>query len=95
MDQNIYDLENDSSKIKELFKSLYIKIAPAIQTSKTLTSIRTVLNRYRGNTKVLIYYEKDGKTIQLSKENWVNPAPALLNDLEAIIGKGNVLIKED
>ncbi|WP_148631004.1 DNA polymerase III subunit alpha [Bacillus sp. E214] len=93
--QNLYDLENDIPKIKELFKSVYIKVAPNVQTNKTLTAIRNVLIQYRGNTKVYIYYEKDTKTIQLSKENWVNPTPALLKDLERIIGEGNVLIKED
>ena len=93
--QNLYDLENDIPKIKELFKSVYIKVAPNVQTNKTLTAIRNVLMQYRGNTKVYIYYEKDTKTIQLSKENWVNPTPALLKDLERIIGEGNVLIKED
>ena len=93
--QTIYDLENDRSKITELFKSVYIKVAPNVQTNKILSSIRNVLIRYRGNTKVYVYYEKDAKTIQLSRENWVNPTPALLADLEGIIGAGNVLIKED
>ena len=45
--------------------------------------------------EILNVYEKDAKTIQLSRENWVNPTPALLADLEGIIGAGNVLIKED
>ena len=91
----VYDLENDQSKIKELFKSVYIRVPLTVQNSKILSSIRNVLIQYRGNTKVYVYYEKEAKTIQLSRENWVNPSPALLADLESIIGKGNVLIKED
>ena len=91
----VYDMENDRSKIKELFKSVYIKVSLDVQNSKILSAIRNVLLRYRGNTKVYVYYEREAKTIQLSRENWVNPTPALLADLERIIGEGNVLIKED
>ena len=61
----------------------------------SLAEIKRCLAGYRGNVKVYLRYEKEAKTIQLSKENWVTPSSQLISMLEEIAGKGNVLLKED
>lgn len=91
----MYDLQDENDHLRQLFKSLYIRLTPDRQTPENLTEIKKCLAGYRGNVKVYLHYEKEAKTIQLSKDNWVNPSSHLISVLEEVAGKGNVLLKED
>ena len=91
----IYDLHDENEQLRQLFKSLFIRLTPNRQTPANLAEIKRCLAGYRGNVKVYLRYEKEAKTIQLSKENWVTPSSHLISRLEELAGKGNVLLKED
>ncbi|MGM9932792.1 DNA polymerase III subunit alpha [Pradoshia sp.] len=93
--KTMYDLNEENEQLRSLFKSLYIRLTSDRQTAENLASIKKCLAGYRGSVKVYLHYEKEAKTIQLSKDNWVNPSPHLISSLEDIAGKGNVLLKED
>lgn len=91
--KKVINLKNEDSK--QLFSSLYIKITTDIHQPDVLANVKKILSHYRGNIKVFLHYEKNSKTILLSRDNWVNPSRELITELEGIVGLGNALYKED
>ncbi|PLT32299.1 DNA polymerase III subunit alpha [Bacillus sp. V5-8f] len=93
--QEVYSLERLKEMMEEKNSRLFIKIERDKQTPSNLKRIKQALFQYRGTTKVMLYYEREDRYVQLSLEDWVSPSPELLAKLSAITGAGNVVLKQD
>lgn len=82
------DIENNISAT-----TCYLKIVEAKDQKKVLQSIHEVIQKHRGNTPVIVYFEKNGKKLVLGEENWVANTVDAKQELETILGGQNVVFK--
>ncbi|MFX3623930.1 MAG: DNA polymerase III subunit alpha [Ectobacillus sp.] len=88
----IYPL--DSIEQYEIYKksSVYIKI-PSQYDKALVAKVNRILFRNPGYAKVLIYYEKEHKMVQLTNSFFVHPNERGLQELREIAGEENVVLK--
>lgn len=51
--------------------------------------------QHSGETKVMLFYERENRYVQLSYWDWVNPTDRLMQALFDLVGKGNVVYKKE
>ncbi|EOH99781.1 DNA polymerase III, alpha subunit [Enterococcus haemoperoxidus ATCC BAA-382] len=96
--QELQLLVNQIEKASEIENSIsattcYLKIIEAKDQKEVLQSIHEVIQKHKGNTPVIIYFEKNGKKLVLGEENWVTDTVDAKEQLEAILGGQNVVFK--
>ncbi|MFD1707942.1 DNA polymerase III subunit alpha [Siminovitchia sediminis] len=74
-------------------RQLYIKVPAAIHHPETLNKLHTIFKKYPGKTKVILFYEKERKTIQLGNRNDIDPVPSCLEELRSLLGPDCVKLK--
>jgi len=92
--KDVYSLDSCKEMERDIGR-LFIKIEAAKQTNKSLQQIKSLLLKYKGTTKVMLYYASEERYIQLSLWDWVAPSQALLQQLEEIVGSGNIVLKTE
>ncbi|MGM0216948.1 DNA polymerase III subunit alpha [Enterococcus sp. AZ126] len=96
--QELQLLVNQIEKASDIENSIsattcYLKIIEAKDQKEILQSIQDVIQKHRGNTPVIIYFEKNGKKLVLGEENWIADTVDVKEQLEAILGDQNVVFK--
>lgn len=81
-------LENAPSSSK-----LYLKIPAALAEEEIWRRLRPVIEQYRGETPLYLYYPEQKKLIESKPCFWVNISSPLLQELEKILGSGAVSVK--
>ncbi|EOI01938.1 DNA polymerase III, alpha subunit [Enterococcus moraviensis ATCC BAA-383] len=71
----------------------YLKIVEEKDQKAVLKSVQDVFQKHKGNTPVIMYFEKNGKKLVLGEENWVANTVEVKEQLEAILGSQNVVFK--
>lgn len=71
----------------------YLKIVEEKDQKAVLKSVQDVFQKHKGNTPVIMYFEKNGKKLVLGEENWVANTIDVKEQLEAILGSQNVVFK--
>ena len=66
-----------------------LRISANMNEEMTLQQIKVNLTRHKGDYQVLIYLPS-GKTLRTDSSLWVEPSPALRNQLIALLGQENV-----
>jgi DNA polymerase III subunit alpha len=92
--QDVYDLNELKKWIENDTSRLYLKVNAEQQNAQTLQRVKQVLLQHKGKTKVLLYYAKDGRYVQLSLHDWVTVSDALMQKLKKITGEDTVVFKE-
>ncbi|MFZ5648405.1 MAG: OB-fold nucleic acid binding domain-containing protein, partial [Bacillota bacterium] len=77
---------------KKVIGDLYLRLDDV--TPEILDNIKIILRSYPGNSRVFLYFEKEKRLKQISKENWVDIAGPLLGELRKLLGSRNVKVKE-
>ncbi|SDY57847.1 DNA polymerase III subunit alpha [Bacillus sp. 166amftsu] len=72
--------------------SIYVKL-PSQYEKRLLNQVTKILFHYSGFVKVLIYYEKEHKMVQLSRSLSIHPSEECLGALREIVGEENVVVK--
>lgn len=88
----IHPLEPISAYEEMKEATVYVKLASQYEKS-LFYQVTKKLFHYPGYTKVLIYYEKEHKVVQLSSGLSIYPSQACLQALYEIVGKENVVLK--
>ncbi|ALS00863.1 DNA polymerase III subunit alpha [Enterococcus silesiacus] len=96
--QELQLLVNQIEKASEIEKSIsattcYLKIIEAKDQKDILQSVHEVIQAHKGNTPVIIYFEKNGKKLVLGAENWIADTVDAKEQLELILGSQNVVFK--
>lgn len=88
----LYSLEQMEvyNEMKEA--SIYVKL-PSQYEKKLLNQVTKILFHYSGFAKVLIYYEKEHKMVQLSRSLSIHPSEECLGALREVVGQENVVVK--
>ncbi len=74
-------------------KKLYIKIPIELHSNEFLNSLRWILKKHRGYSWVILAYERDHKTVQLSEDDRVLANEELISELRKLVGETNVVLK--
>ncbi|PPA71627.1 DNA polymerase III subunit alpha [Jeotgalibacillus proteolyticus] len=80
-------------KADESNHKLFIKVPSSLEEEDTISKIRELCSRYKGDAPVVIHIEETRRTLQLQASEWVylhGPLPAQLKNL---VGESNVVIK--
>ncbi|WP_042459660.1 DNA polymerase III subunit alpha [Neobacillus dielmonensis] len=92
--QQAYDIDQ-WIQTKIVRKSvLYLKISKDKQHESLLNQINHILEKNKGNAKVVLHYEVTKKTVALSDTKNVNPTAKLLENLKDLLGSDSVVLKE-
>ncbi|MGM9924609.1 MAG: DNA polymerase III subunit alpha [Bacillus sp. (in: firmicutes)] len=91
--QEAYSVEQLQEKRSKI-DTLYIRISADRHTKETLYAIKDELRKYKGTTRVMLYFEKENRTLLLSMRDWITPAAALLSNLNVLVGEENVILKK-
>ncbi len=87
------------SSAKEVVKNevgknvLYLKIQKHQEQGELLHVLKKLLNRYSGDTPVILYYEETRRSIRLGKEDYVQPTTVFLKEIQSLLGSDNVILK--
>lgn len=79
-------LENSKNK-------LFLRITENI-SSTFQKRIQDLLSHNRGNTRVVLFYEGEGKYVELSVSHWINENEQLIKTLQNILGVDNVVLRK-
>jgi len=74
-------------------QTLFIKVEKNLQEQHIFENLKRTLKQNSGNTPVVIYYEREQKTIKLQKEYWVNPTEQCIASLNTLLGNINIVLK--
>ncbi|KEK22025.1 DNA polymerase III subunit alpha [Bacillus gaemokensis] len=88
----VYSLEQMDVYDEMKEASIYVKI-PSQYEKKIFNDVTKILFHYSGFAKVLIYYEKEHKMVQLSRSLSIHPSEECLGALREIVGEENVVVK--
>lgn len=93
--QHVYTLDEVKRMASEETGTLFIKLEGKKQTKEMLQKIKKKLVQHHGQTKVMLYYERENRYVQLPLADWVHLSDALTNHLTEIVGVGNVIFKKE
>ncbi|KWW20133.1 DNA polymerase III [Peribacillus simplex] len=93
--KSVYPLEKVKQMKEEKNGTIFLKVEADKQTNDTLQKIKKILLQHGGETKVMLFYERENRYVQLSYWDWVNPTDSLLQALIDMVGKGNVVYKKE
>ncbi|MGX7245758.1 DNA polymerase III subunit alpha [Enterococcus quebecensis] len=96
--QELQLLVNQIEKASDIEKNIsattcYLRIVEEKDQKDILQSVHEVIKQYKGNTPVIMYFEKNGKKLVLGEENWLADTVAAKEQLETILGIENVVFK--
>ncbi|HSX47375.1 MAG TPA: DNA polymerase III subunit alpha [Patescibacteria group bacterium] len=86
-----YSSTANTNNINEKQK-LYIKLENSEDEDKLLT-LRDTLDNYKGQTEVVLVLGKDNNSQSVSLPNGIDKDSVNINNLESIVGKGNLILK--
>ncbi|GIP33698.1 DNA polymerase III subunit alpha [Paenibacillus sp. J2TS4] len=72
---------------------VYIKIDPLHEAPRTLEALQRLLQGQPGPLPVVLFYEREQKTVMLSERYLVKPSPVLFQQIEKLLGDGTVRVK--
>ncbi|GIP38252.1 hypothetical protein J31TS4_15320 [Paenibacillus sp. J31TS4] len=72
---------------------VYVKVDAQHENSGTLSELQAILKGSGGPLPVVLFYEKDQRTIMLSEQYRVKPSPDLFRQIEELLGRGCVRVK--
>lgn len=85
---SLEDLKNKTDK-----KTLFIKVTVDNHSNELLQRLKEIIHDHRGNTPVILYYEKYQKTVQLNDNQWIDTESNGVDEIQSIFGKSNVILK--
>ncbi|WP_175990701.1 DNA polymerase III subunit alpha [Bacillus sp. Marseille-Q1617] len=87
--QTIEDIKERAEKRE---KKLFLKIPSHKDQDSVMKDIQQIIQRNKGIHPVIVYMEKDKKSIKLSDFYRIAPTREALNELETFLGKPNVVL---
>ncbi|WP_035053234.1 DNA polymerase III subunit alpha [Carnobacterium pleistocenium] len=95
--QMIVNQMDDANQIADnhTTKKCFIRIQVEQNNNQILGQMKNLIIKSKGNIPVVLFYMQTNKKIVLAEENWIDDTPELLEQLKALLGKDNVVIKNN
>jgi len=72
---------------------LFIKIGKSDQKNSLLGKMKFLIEKYKGRTPVILFYENENRTVQLAETEWINVKSNCIRELKHLLGEKNVILK--
>ncbi|MCC2686337.1 MAG: subunit alpha of polymerase [Paenibacillaceae bacterium] len=72
---------------------VFVKIGAARENEQALSSLQQLLKQHPGALDVILFYERDQRTLRLSDQYRIKPSPQLFQDIETLLGPQTVRVK--
>ncbi|WP_239618294.1 DNA polymerase III subunit alpha [Cohnella mopanensis] len=72
---------------------VYIRIDEPHEQPATLIRLKLLLKAHPGELATVLRYERERRTVALSDEYKVHPAPELVSEMEKLLGEGSIKVK--
>ncbi|OXM15284.1 DNA polymerase III subunit alpha [Paenibacillus herberti] len=72
---------------------VYIKITADSETPAVLERLKALLAEHAGPLGTVLFYERAGRSLELSERYRVKPSPELIERIELLLGKGAAVVK--
>ncbi|PLT31172.1 DNA polymerase III subunit alpha [Peribacillus deserti] len=92
--EDSYSIEDLERHTNEEAYRLFIKVEKDKHTKQLLTRIKKLLQNHKGLTKVVLYYEKEDRYVQLPMDQWISAGEGCLRQLGQLVGPDNVVLKK-
>lgn len=74
-------------------EKLYLRIHPMFESKEQLTQLKEIFRQFHGETKVILYYVSNKKTVQLGSDFGIKATPACIQAIKHFLGEENVVFK--
>jgi len=91
--QRMTEMDAAAEAYKVETKKLYIRVTEELDSSITTEALTKSFRTFPGDIPVILYYEKNKRTIQLPRKDWVDGSESCLTTLKDILGKENVILQ--
>ncbi|EIJ79244.1 DNA polymerase III DnaE [Bacillus methanolicus PB1] len=92
--QNAKDIRQIEDRLKKEGPTLYLRIETEKQSPEQLQVLKSIIQKYKGKTRIVLYYERVEKTVLLSGEDRIDPSEECLIELKDFLGKSNVIFRK-
>lgn len=72
---------------------LYLKVEKSKETIENLQKLKILIEKYRGNIEIILFYENSQKTIRLGDNDRVNGSDKCLSEMKRLLGDKNVILR--
>lgn len=91
--QKITKMDEAAENSKMDNKKLYIKVTKQIEDSIGIEKMKIKLRKFTGDIPVILYYESSKRTVQLSRNDWVDGSDECLKACKDLLGQENVILQ--
>lgn len=91
--QNALPISEAIEDARQKEGTLFLKIEQDLETSDGLQKLKELLSSNRGSTEVVLFYDRNKRTIRLGNINRVNPKESLITELRSLLGEENVILR--
>lgn len=74
-------------------QKVYIKITADREQPERLQKLKSLLQSHKGPLQIILYYEREQKTLALTEPYAVRPSPELFREVETLFGEGTVKVR--
>jgi len=74
-------------------ESFFIRLTKEHNNTADFQKLYRIFEQYKGGQPVILYDEVSKKSVRLAAERWVEITPSLIEQVEALVGSGNVALK--
>jgi DNA polymerase-3 subunit alpha len=72
---------------------VFVKISTDYENQANLSNLKATLQQHRGDLQVVLFYEREQKTVALHAQYNVKPSEALLQSVEGLMGTGAIKVQ--
>ncbi|RST60470.1 DNA polymerase III subunit alpha [Siminovitchia terrae] len=91
--QRIVSVGELKHKVNKQSKTLYVKIPTDLQAPTILNKLHSIFEKYPGQTRIILYYEKENKMIRLGDKKRVDPTDTCFKEISELLGADCVKLK--
>jgi DNA polymerase-3 subunit alpha len=72
---------------------VFVKISADYETQAILADLKATFQQHKGGLQVVLFYEREQKTVALHAQYNVKPSPAFLQSVEGLMGTGTIKVQ--
>jgi DNA polymerase-3 subunit alpha len=94
-DQLLSQLNGKSFASKPISKQqrVFVKISEPTENQTILAHLKALLTLHKGDLQVVLFYEKEQKSVALNNQYNVNPSESFIRSIEALMGSGTIKVQ--
>jgi DNA polymerase III subunit alpha len=89
----VASIEELTAQFKNNDRKLFLKIERSQDIQLIMTKVRKVIQKYKGDQPIIVYYELENKGFQLPSSLWINANGGALEELKSFLGEANVVLQ--